>query len=216
MARLARLIFVSTRRAVAAATLLVALLVAGDRLDPVGAGLNGTYYANASWSDPPAASTLDPQPSDDRVRDAWHDAPPREFSATWAGSFLAMHDGPYALATMSDAGSWVYVDGHPRLDRFNTAEITSVRRLRQFRPSYYVLNADYGRAEPADTEIGQLIGGLQNGNLGYSLVFRYREPAPWPWLPGAPRDLVGGRKERPITSALRHINPWYEVFSRSR
>ena len=78
-----------------------------------------------------------------------------------------------------------------------------------------MLNADYASAEPADSEIGRLIAGLQSGQLGYHLVFRYREPVPWPWLPGAPRDLVGDRHESPITSALRHINPQYEVFKRA-
>ncbi|MGH9143954.1 MAG: PA14 domain-containing protein [Vicinamibacterales bacterium] len=105
---------------------------------------------------------------------------------------------------------------YPRLDHFNHAEITSVTQLSQDQPSYYVLNADYGRAEPRDSSIGQLITGLHDGSLGYSLVYRYREPVPWPWLPGVPRDLVGNRTERPITSVLRHINPWYEVFRKSR
>ncbi len=105
---------------------------------------------------------------------------------------------------------------YPRLERYDHTEITSVQQLAGDRPAYYVLNAEYADAEPRDTQIGRLIAGLQNGDLGYSLAFRYREPAPWPWLPGSPRDLVGGRKERPITSVLRHINPWYEVFSRSR
>ncbi len=79
---------------------------------------------------------------------------------------------------------------------------------------YFVLNADYARAEPADSERGRLIAGLQNGQLGYRLVFRFRRPAPLAWLPGRPRDLVGERKERPITSVLRQIDPWYEVFIR--
>jgi hypothetical protein len=105
---------------------------------------------------------------------------------------------------------------YPRLDRYNDTEIVSMPQLQQEQPAYYVLNADYARAEPPDTEIGRLIAGLQNGDRGYSLVFRHREPAPWPWLPGAPRDLVGDRKERPIASVLRHINPWYEVFTKTR
>ena len=104
---------------------------------------------------------------------------------------------------------------YPRIERYNNAEVTSTQQLRQDHPSYYVLNADYADAEPPDTEIGRLIAGLHHGDLDYILVFRYREPAPWPWLPGAPRDLVGGRKERPITSVLRHINPWYEVFQKA-
>jgi len=103
---------------------------------------------------------------------------------------------------------------YPRLEPFNSAEIVSLPQLQENQPPYFILNADYARAEAPDSEIGQLIVGLQNGRLGYSLVFRYREPAPWPWLPGRPRDLVGDRSERPITSVLRHVNPWYEVFKK--
>jgi len=123
--------------------------------------------------------------------------------------WLAGHVSP------SDLVGFVFpLEYYPRLERFNNTEITSMERLRQDQPSYYVLNADYARAEPPDTNIGQLIAGLQNGTLGYSLAFRYRQPGPWPWMPGAPRDLVGDRTEKPITSVLRHINPWYEVFKR--
>ena len=105
---------------------------------------------------------------------------------------------------------------YPRLERFNHIDVTSIRELEEGAPLYFVLNADYARSEPPDSDIGRLITGLQDGHLGYSLVFRYREPVPWPWLPGAPRDLVGDRKERPISSVLRHTNPWYEVFKKGR
>jgi hypothetical protein len=105
---------------------------------------------------------------------------------------------------------------YPRLGRFNHAQLVSISELRENDPAYFVLNADYARAEPPDSEIGRMIAGLQSGQLGYSLVFQYREPFPWPWLPGAPRDLAGDRNERPITSVLRHINPRYEVFRKSR
>ena len=103
-------------RAIVAATLLVAVLAVADWINPVKAGLTGTYYANATWTDPPAAALRDPQPSNDRLKDAWQGRPPREFSVTWAGSFLAMHDGPYAIATISDDGSSVYVDGQIAVD----------------------------------------------------------------------------------------------------
>jgi len=103
---------------------------------------------------------------------------------------------------------------YPRLEKFNNAEILSVPQLQESLPPYFILNADYARAEAPDSEIGQLIAGLHDGQLGYRLVFRYRQPAPWPWLPGRPRDLVGDRNERPITSVLRHVNPWYEVFKK--
>jgi hypothetical protein len=121
--------------------------------------------------------------------------------------WLAAHVGP------GDVIGFVFpLQYYPRLERFNNAEITSVEQLQQNQPAFYVLNADYARTEPPNTDIGQLIAGLQDGTLGYGLAFRYRQPAPWPWMPGAPRDLVGDRTEKPITSVLRHINPWYEVF----
>jgi hypothetical protein len=103
-------------RIVAATTLLVALLAAADWLDPVREGLNGTYYANATWSEPRAVSSVDPQPSNDRLLAVWRGAPPPQFSATWAGSFLVMHDGPYVLATLSDDESSVVVDGQTVVD----------------------------------------------------------------------------------------------------
>jgi hypothetical protein len=119
--------------------------------------------------------------------------------------------------TPSDVVGYVFPQQYyPRIERFNNTEITSILQLQHDQPSYYILNADYARAEPTGTEIGQLVAGLQNGQLGYSLVFQYRRPPPWPWLPGAPRDLVGDRNERPVTSVLRQINPWYEVFRKSR
>ena len=124
------------------------------------------------------------------------------------------------LATHVTAGDVVgYVfpqQYYPRLESFNTATISSAEQLQQLQPAYYVLNADYARAEPSESPIGQLIAGLQGGRLGYRLAFRYRHPSPWPWLPGAPRDLVGDRTEEPITSVLRHITPVYEVFQKGR
>jgi len=124
--------------------------------------------------------------------------------------WLAGHAGP------TDRVGFVFPPQYyPRLERFNATEITSLEQLRQAGPAYYVLNADYALAEPTGTGIGRLIADLQNGTSGYSLAFRYRQPAPWPWLPGAPRDLVSDRNNGPVTSVLRHIDPWYEVFRRS-
>ena len=105
---------------------------------------------------------------------------------------------------------------YPRLDRFNAAHIMSVPELKERDPAYFVLNADYALSEPRDSDIGRLVTGLQNRQLGYTLVFRFRQPAPWPWLPGRAQELVGDRNQGPITSVLRHINPWYEVFTKRR
>jgi hypothetical protein len=123
--------------------------------------------------------------------------------------WLAAHVGRHDLV------GWVFpMQYYPRLETFDNTEITSVDQLERDRPVYYVLNADYARAEPPDTPIGRLIAGLQGGSVGYDLVFRYRRASPWPWLPAAHRDLVGPRTEKLITSSLRHINPSYEVFKR--
>jgi hypothetical protein len=105
---------------------------------------------------------------------------------------------------------------YPRLNRFNAAQIVSVSELIQREPAYFVLNADYALAEPPGSEIGQLIAGLENGQLDYKIVFRFRQPGPWSWLPGQSQELIGDRKQRPITSVLRHINPRYEVFTKNR
>ena len=48
------------KRVVAAATVALVLLSVANWLDPVREGLNGTHYANATFSDPPAASTAAP------------------------------------------------------------------------------------------------------------------------------------------------------------
>ena len=104
------------KKVVACTTLVVALLAIADWINPVREGLNATYFTNATWSDPPALSTVDPQPSNERLLAAFRGAPPDAFSTTWAGSFLAMHDGSYALATISDDDSAVYVDGQVVVD----------------------------------------------------------------------------------------------------
>ena len=132
-------------------------------------------------------------------------------------SRYAVEDWLRATIRPGDVVGFVFPEQYyPRLNRFNAAQIVSVSELKEQEPAYFVLNADYALAEPPDSEIGQLIAGLQNGQLGYSIVFRFRQPGPWPWLPGQSQELVGDRKHRPITSVLRHINPWYEVFSKRR
>lgn len=114
-----------------------------------------------------------------------------------------------------DRVAWVFpLQYYPRLEQYNSSEITSVEELQHYRPAWFVLNGEYARSEPPQTKIGRLIKGLQSGDLDYRLAFRFREPRPWPWLPGAHRDLVGARTEQVITSSLRHLNPTYEVFER--
>jgi hypothetical protein len=103
----------------------------------------------------------------------------------------------------------------PRLGHFNTIDIGTLENLQRWAPAYYVLNADYARAAPPDTPVGQLVAALQQQKAGYRQVLRYRSASSWPWLPVPHPDLVGPRLEMPV-SFLRDINPTIEVFERSR
>ena len=105
-------------------------------------------------------------------------------------------------------------DSLPRLDDFAWSEVSTVADLAQRRPTYFVLNADYARSAAEDSAWGQLIAGLERGTLGYRLVFRYRRPSPWRWLPLAHPDLVGPRTEAVVFSTLHSINPTIEIFQR--
>lgn len=101
----------------------------------------------------------------------------------------------------------------PRLDGISASDMGTIEELRSGRPAYFILNADYARAIPPATPLGELIAGLQRQSLGYHLAFRYRAPAPWPWLGGHP-DLVGPRLEISVLSILRDINPTIEIYAR--
>jgi hypothetical protein len=145
------------------------------------------------------------------------------YSLLYAGmvDIVMLRDSRYSLegwlaehGAMQDVVGYVFpLQYYPRI-RFKNVEITSVDQLQEERPAYYLLNVDYGAAEPGDSPIGRMIAGLRGGTLGYRQVFRFREPPAWPWLPGAHRDLVGPRTEQYPSSAMRHINPTYEVFKR--
>jgi hypothetical protein len=108
-----------------------------------------------------------------------------------------------------------------------TVRIETMAELDAHRPALYVLNADYARAVPADTEWGRLIAALQRGEAGYELAIRVRTPSPWPWLPDAHPDLVGQRAA-PAEGAppfdvarygffviLRNVAPEIVVFRRT-
>ena len=107
-ARLWRVVFITALAAV--------LLGVATRLDPLQQGLRAEYYTNATWTPPVARTGYDRRPADVRFLDAWNGAPPEAFSATWSGSIVAPRAGTYELATESDDGSFVYVDGRLVVD----------------------------------------------------------------------------------------------------
>jgi hypothetical protein len=101
----------------------------------------------------------------------------------------------------------------PMLDGLSRVEIPDLETLARVHPAYMVLNADYGRAVPRDSDWGKMMQRLERGTAGYTLVARFRAPLPWGWLPGLHRDLTGPRRERVVFTTVRNINPTIEVFS---
>lgn len=99
-----------------AITLLLLVLVAAVRIDPLPQGLNATYFPDINWSAAPVRSLVEARPSTDGIRAAWHGAPPERFSATWTGSLLTMRAGEYTIESDSDDGAWTYIDGRLIVD----------------------------------------------------------------------------------------------------
>jgi len=92
-------------------TLLLIILALARKFDSLPEGLTATHFPDTDWSATPLPRTLDPQPSTDSIVRGWHGNPPQTFSSTWIGSFATVRPGPYTFGTVSDDGSWVYVDG---------------------------------------------------------------------------------------------------------
>jgi PA14 domain/Dolichyl-phosphate-mannose-protein mannosyltransferase len=93
------------------ATLVLVVLALARKFDPLPEGLTATHFPDIDWSATPLPQILDPRPSTDSIVSAWHGNPPPMFSTTWIGSFATVRPGPYTFGTVSDDGSWVYVDG---------------------------------------------------------------------------------------------------------
>jgi hypothetical protein len=135
---------------------------------------------------------------------------------------LMLGDSRYAVEDWANAhvgpDDFIAVSGlqeyRPRFDNLRWLDIGDVVALERDRPLYLVLNADYAREVRPWTSWGKLIGGVQDGALGYRLVRRFRRSSPWPWLPGGHPDLVGTRQETPVFSTLRNINPTIDIFRR--
>jgi hypothetical protein len=74
-----------------------------------GWGLVGSYYANLTWSGPPALTRQDRLADLDWRAGVAAVSPP--FSAEWRGALLAPDFGPYLLAVQSPGSLSLYVDG---------------------------------------------------------------------------------------------------------
>ena len=135
---------------------------------------------------------------------------------------LMVRDSRYAAERWLDAhaapGDLIAIDVLPfyvpRLVQYRIVDVQTAEDLKVAQPRFFILNVDYTRGERRDRPHGKMIAGLEQHELGYGLVYRGRTASPWPWLPGAHRDLVGSRVEPIFVSSLRNINPTIEIFER--
>jgi hypothetical protein len=122
-------------------TLLTAVFGVFDRLDPFSQGLRAEYFPNTTWTAPVTAVRRDVRPS---TTSFWLDGLLPEFSVRWTGALVVFTPGTYTLATRSDDGSSVFVDGRPIVDnsgrhgeQLATGTMTLSRGLHDLRVSYF-------------------------------------------------------------------------------
>jgi hypothetical protein len=128
-------------------TALVVALAVARYVDPLPEGLDGTYFRRADLAGIPARSGLAGEPSTELLDSVWHGSPPEVFSATWAGSFLALRSGTYSFGTASDDGSSLYVDGREVVDnggRHSTQLVTGSVELTRGVHAIYITYAQEG------------------------------------------------------------------------
>ena len=76
----------------------------------VSRGLLATYFYGPHWADTPRLVAIE-APGGDWLANVGTRFDQRAFSATWGGWLAVDQAGPYEFATVSDDGSWLYVDG---------------------------------------------------------------------------------------------------------
>ena len=184
------------KKVVACTTLVVALLAIADWIDPVREGLNAHLLRQRDL----VGSAGRPPSIRSRPTIVW--SPPgtggrrAQFSTTWAGSFLAMHDGPYALATISDDGS-CGVCGWPDRGRQRRPPRLAARRDRR------------GDAEPRRARDLRPVSRRTAGGAPFHFELLWaRAGQPLERMPGmgadaAPRQLLGLRAQRRAEAGAR-------------
>ena len=84
------------------------------------AGLRAQYFASTDWSGTPARARLDREISTRQLSRGWGFAPPDTFSVRWSGYLFVDRSGVRRMATSSDDGSQVYIDGRLAVDNGGT------------------------------------------------------------------------------------------------
>ena len=76
-----------------------------------GDGLEAEYFANATWGGAPSFTAVDTRLSLPWIAKRWGGTAPEQYSVRWRGYLAVPRSGRYTLATRSDDGSEVYLDG---------------------------------------------------------------------------------------------------------
>jgi hypothetical protein len=83
---------------------------------PLRSGLPAQYFPTIDWTGPPVRTATDRAISTKQLARSWGFAPPDVFSVRWSGYLFVNLPGAYRLATTSDDGSQVYIDGRLIVD----------------------------------------------------------------------------------------------------
>jgi 4-amino-4-deoxy-L-arabinose transferase-like glycosyltransferase len=214
-------------RAVLATTLLVLLLGAVNHIDPVKEGLTGTHFARRGAALVPIRSVVDAPPSTERIAEAWDDAPPERFNATWVGGLLIVRSDAYTFATASDDGSHVYIDGRKVVDNGGSHAVEVRSGTVQLAAGVHSIFIDY--ANDGGGSHFELLWGRGSGPLervpGWVLAARQVRAArlvpsiavlgllrgvEWLWVGTlvAAAGLVLSRGKTALTGALERAGAW--------
>jgi PA14 domain-containing protein/GDSL-like lipase/acylhydrolase family protein len=114
-----------------------------------GQGLRAEYTAASQWSRQSHVGVAS-EISTRAISEAWADAPPPQFRATWTGYLVVTRPGLYTFATTSDDGSTVTIDGQRVVDnsgdhsaQTRTGRIQLVRGAHLVRIEYSQVAGEY-------------------------------------------------------------------------
>lgn len=109
-------------------------------------GLVGTYYANSQWKGTPQFIQIDPEISDEVLRNHRPAFPGNRFSVEWRGFIALSRSGLYTFATRSDDGSWLYIDDQLVVDNGGVHGLEEVRGQIQLERGIHEIRVRYFQA----------------------------------------------------------------------
>lgn len=98
------------------ASAMLAVLLAANYFNTVEPGLRARYFSGPTPASDLVSSSIERTISSESLLKAWNNRPPPVFSASWSGWLLVLRSGTYRFQTISDDGSWLYVDGRKIVD----------------------------------------------------------------------------------------------------